>query len=703
MQKNSKKKAFTIVELVIVIAVVAILAAVLIPTFAGIIEKANQSNDVMLCKNINTALASSFAADKPESASEALGALYDNGYILDNLSPTSEGAIIVYDLGNNNVALLDSRYEVIYKNGELSNNLWFLIDKQDDVALLEAQTKFESFSYVVTSNAELNISRDFDSALVPDANVTLTGESAKTYNATANNTSPDGLIAFAGKDSTYNFFGYAEKSEAEVDEYSLNVYGEIKALELTYGHLVAKPGGKICEVTIPSASENISFTKEIEGTKEGTIGNVLTEDIAMTMTFEVKKDGAEEFKSTDTAANLKEEAAKHDTYFLTQITVPDTDTVIDGFGTETKPFEVDSYDKLAAVLATDADTVNIKITASITFAEEIYVYNNVVLDLNGYEVSSTTLKTWNVGKADKSASLTVNDSSEDQSGKIKSNGWVVNIYGKAPVFTINSGTIEGAGATALVIGLPSYIEDGTLVAVNPIVNINGGKMLTNADDTNDSTILADGYWHQNTVINITGGVIEINSGDTSFRSAVKVRSDDAEHPGTINMSGGVITAGAGARVYGINSTGATKINLFGNAKIASGNDGYCNAIFADDYSGVGATITIKDNVELYGSGGRSYGITSNGVTEVTISGNAKIVADAGTESFAYAVSIEDGSLTVKDNVTLSAFAKFGAKAISDDNSTIKLEGGTYTNQPTENWLAEGKEIINNGDGTYSVR
>ena len=39
--KKLNKKGFTIVELVIVIAVIAILAAVMIPTFSGIIEKAN--------------------------------------------------------------------------------------------------------------------------------------------------------------------------------------------------------------------------------------------------------------------------------------------------------------------------------------------------------------------------------------------------------------------------------------------------------------------------------------------------------------------------------------------------------------------------------------------------------------------------------------------------------------------------------------
>lgn len=41
--KNLNKKGFTIIELVIVIAVIAILAAVLIPTFNSVISKANES------------------------------------------------------------------------------------------------------------------------------------------------------------------------------------------------------------------------------------------------------------------------------------------------------------------------------------------------------------------------------------------------------------------------------------------------------------------------------------------------------------------------------------------------------------------------------------------------------------------------------------------------------------------------------------
>lgn len=53
MKKNNKK-GFTIVELVIVIAVIAILAAVMIPTFSNVVSKANASAALSAAKNTYT-------------------------------------------------------------------------------------------------------------------------------------------------------------------------------------------------------------------------------------------------------------------------------------------------------------------------------------------------------------------------------------------------------------------------------------------------------------------------------------------------------------------------------------------------------------------------------------------------------------------------------------------------------------------------
>lgn len=47
-----KKNGFTIVELVIVIAVIAILAAVLIPTFSSVIDKANKVSEEAFLKEV---------------------------------------------------------------------------------------------------------------------------------------------------------------------------------------------------------------------------------------------------------------------------------------------------------------------------------------------------------------------------------------------------------------------------------------------------------------------------------------------------------------------------------------------------------------------------------------------------------------------------------------------------------------------------
>ncbi len=63
MKKRNNKKGFTIVELVIVIAVIAILAAVLIPTFSGVIEKARESANLQECKNTWTEYLASLDAD----------------------------------------------------------------------------------------------------------------------------------------------------------------------------------------------------------------------------------------------------------------------------------------------------------------------------------------------------------------------------------------------------------------------------------------------------------------------------------------------------------------------------------------------------------------------------------------------------------------------------------------------------------------
>ena len=116
MKQHLNKKAFTIVELVIVIAVIAILAAVLIPTFASLVKKANMSSDEIAVKNMNTALSAVHPA--PQSFNEAKKALAEAGYnTAKSIIPITENHIFVWSEADNkilHVEVTDEGRRVIY-------------------------------------------------------------------------------------------------------------------------------------------------------------------------------------------------------------------------------------------------------------------------------------------------------------------------------------------------------------------------------------------------------------------------------------------------------------------------------------------------------------------------------------------------------------------------------------------------------------
>lgn len=73
--KKKLKKGFTLVELVIVIAVIAILSAVLIPTFGNVIQNANDSAAFSTASNALTQYTTSMAAAQQSTD-------LPNGYVL---------------------------------------------------------------------------------------------------------------------------------------------------------------------------------------------------------------------------------------------------------------------------------------------------------------------------------------------------------------------------------------------------------------------------------------------------------------------------------------------------------------------------------------------------------------------------------------------------------------------------------------------
>ena len=107
MKRN--QRGFTIVELVIVIAVIAILAAVLIPTFTSLINKANISADQQAVRQMNTALAIDEAENgRAETVEQALDVLNKAGYKANEYIALADGYQFYWDQSTNRVVLYNN-------------------------------------------------------------------------------------------------------------------------------------------------------------------------------------------------------------------------------------------------------------------------------------------------------------------------------------------------------------------------------------------------------------------------------------------------------------------------------------------------------------------------------------------------------------------------------------------------------------------
>ena len=113
MIKRNNKKGFTIVELVIVIAVIAILAAVLIPTFAGIIKKANLSADEQAVRQLNEAIAIVSVDKKFESIDDVTVALLNENIDISEYSPMTKDHSFYWVKAENKIVLVDKDKKVV--------------------------------------------------------------------------------------------------------------------------------------------------------------------------------------------------------------------------------------------------------------------------------------------------------------------------------------------------------------------------------------------------------------------------------------------------------------------------------------------------------------------------------------------------------------------------------------------------------------
>ena len=175
--KNLKRKGFTLVELVIVVAVIAVLSAILIPTIGCFVEQAKETNDMATVRLLNVALVEDGAEHSaPKTMSDVVKVMEEKGYGIEKLTPRSSGDIL-WDSVNNRFLLRREKdsENLYYDNSKtLSENhlLWRVAKNQDDI-------KSEYSNYLKdggTFDADQPITTGLDVGKHIGINVTYTGE-----------------------------------------------------------------------------------------------------------------------------------------------------------------------------------------------------------------------------------------------------------------------------------------------------------------------------------------------------------------------------------------------------------------------------------------------------------------------------------------------------------------------------------------------
>lgn len=131
--KKFNKKGFTLVELVVVIAIIAILAAVMIPMFINVQKRANLSADEQTVYEMNLALAMDEATNDVQTDVFAMRTHMEaEGYNF-SISPFTNGYGYYWYQAVNRIVLINlSKYEIVYPSeyaGEIAQD-----ELADDVA-----------------------------------------------------------------------------------------------------------------------------------------------------------------------------------------------------------------------------------------------------------------------------------------------------------------------------------------------------------------------------------------------------------------------------------------------------------------------------------------------------------------------------------------------------------------------------------------
>ena len=270
------KKGFTIVELVIVIAVIGILSAVLIPTFSGLVNKANLAADETLVRNINQQLQIAGDTEKNGTMSQALEDAKEAGYLVESINAKSSGNQLVWDSTIDRFALVDKDGNLVAGQLSASKNV-------DVWVIAKSYSNADGYSIYLqkgyNGEKELTITTGLDVG----ENTNITKITYDRHDATVGqtvtiNTGAEGcnLIVNAPKD-TVNHYSYLLNLDVQAVDatHSYHEFGTVKGrANVVVGHVVVEPKDYVNELKV---DETAPATTKVDIQATGEVKNLVVD------------------------------------------------------------------------------------------------------------------------------------------------------------------------------------------------------------------------------------------------------------------------------------------------------------------------------------------------------------------------------------------------------------------------------------------
>jgi prepilin-type N-terminal cleavage/methylation domain-containing protein len=240
-KRKNNKKGFTIVELTIVVSVIAILSAVLIPTFAGVTKKARQTADEAAVRELNNVIAT---ADKDlGDVAEVITFLEGKNILAGSYNPMSKGFSFVWNTKDDKVMLYSEKEKAIVFPKEYAGKAveYVTLVKEDveEIVTAENEASFTNGG-VVAVNKDITLSATEKYVYVEkDLVVDLSAEISSPECTTSG-----GVFTVAkGSTLTLNGNGTVNAKMAATNDYNIAVWaygGDVVINGGTYTNIGAK-------------------------------------------------------------------------------------------------------------------------------------------------------------------------------------------------------------------------------------------------------------------------------------------------------------------------------------------------------------------------------------------------------------------------------------------------------------------------------